>query len=250
MSASQQPAEPVQPSLLTGFPLPEQAPPGPRPARELPVARVCVESPLPQLDRLFDYLVTEELDSAATPGVRVKVRIAGREHIGFLLERRDSSDAGVRLSPLGAVLSPLPVLAPEIAELASAVAERWGGALGDVLRFAVPPRAVKVEAEFAARAGEAGAAAPEPPAAPRADAGWSELNPGSAFLRHVAAGGSPRAVLQTAHGYGPDAWPHTIAAAVAAARSSGRGPSWWCPTGGTSTGCTRRSRQRSPAIRP
>lgn len=226
MSASQQPAEPVQPSLLTGFPLPEQAPPGPRPARELPVARVCVESPLPQLDRPFDYLVTEELDSAAMPGVRVKVRIAGREHVGFLLERRESSDAGVRLAPLGAVLSPLPVLAPEIAELASAVAERWGGALGDVLRFTVPPRAVKVEAEFAAQAGEAEPTpgpSPVPPPAPRRDAGWSELTPGSAFLRHIAAGGSPRAVLQTAHGYGPDAWPHTIAAAVAAVRSSGRG---------------------------
>jgi primosomal protein N' (replication factor Y) len=234
MSASERPTEPVQPSLLTGFPLPEQPPSGPRPAPERPVARVCVESPLPQLDRLFDYLVTEELDTAAVPGVRVKVRIAGREHVGFLLERRDSSDAGVRLAPLGAVLSPLPVLAPEVAELAGAVAERWAGALGDVLRFAVPPRAVKVEAEFAARVAE------EPcPAPPRVDGsdtatgsgpapggsagGWAELTPGGAFLRHLAAGGSPRASLQTAHGYGPDAWPHTIAAAVAAARSSGRG---------------------------
>lgn len=232
MSASQQPADPVQPSLLSGFPLPEQAPPGPRPAPQRPVARVCVESPLPQLDRRFDYLVTEELDGAAVPGVRVKVRIAGREHVGFLLERRDSSDAGVRLAPLGAVLSPLPVLAPEVAELAAAVAERWAGALGDVLRFAVPPRAAKVEAEFAARAAEAPDLAPDPvphpapgpAAAPgRGAGGWARLTHGTAFLRHLAAGGSPRAVLQAAHGYGPEAWPHTIAAAVAAARSSGRG---------------------------
>jgi primosomal protein N' (replication factor Y) len=250
MTASRPPADPVQPSLLTGFPLPEPPPAGPRPAAQLPVARVCVESPLPQLDRLFDYLVTEELDAAAVPGVRVKVRVAGREHLGFLLERRATSDAGVRLAPLGAVLSPLPVLAPEIAELASAVAERWAGALGDVLRFAVPPRAVKVEAEFAAlpaagdvppggpadgparrgESGEPGEAAgmtggtPGPGAgAAEAAAGWAELTAGGAYLRHLAAGGSPRAVLQAVHGYGESAWPRTIAAAVAATRSSGRG---------------------------
>lgn len=238
MTASQQPADPVQPSLLAGFPLAEPAPPGPRPAPHRPVGRVCVESPLPQLDRLFDYLVTEELDGPAVPGVRVKVRIAGREHVGFLLERRETSDAGVRLAPLGAVLSPLPVLAPEIAELARAVAERWAGALGDVLRFAVPPRAVKVEAEFAARAAAASAAPPQgpglaaapvppvppvPPAPRETAAGWGRLRAGGAFLRHLAAGGSPRAVLQAVRGYGPEAWPHTIAAAVAAVRSSGRG---------------------------
>ncbi|BCT76321.1 putative primosomal protein N' [Sinomonas cyclohexanicum] len=243
MTARQPRAEPVQPSLLSGFPAAEPPPSGPRPASSLPVARVCVESPLPQLDRPFDYLVTEELDAAAVPGVRVKVRVAGREHVGFLLERLGSSDSGVRLSPLGAVLSPLPVLAPEIAELARAVAERWAGALGDVLRFAVPPRAARVEAEFAARGDDVAvpaspahdAAQPGdavgPPAAGAKNAagpeqvpgGWDRLHNGAAYLRHLAAGGSPRAVLQAVHGYGPDAWPHTIARAVVAARSSGRG---------------------------
>lgn len=238
MTARQPHAEPVQPSLLSGFPAPEPSPSGPRPASRLPVARVCVESPLPQLDRPFDYLVTEELDAAAEPGVRVKVRVAGREHVGFLLERLDSSDSGVTLSPLVAVLSPLPVLSPEVAGLARAVAERWAGALGDVLRFAVPPRAARVEAEFAARgaAGEApthdDAAPPSAGGSPSADArppvsggsgGWDRLRNGPAYLRHLAAGGSPRAVLQAVRGYGETAWPHTVAAAVAAARSSGRG---------------------------
>ncbi|GHG39822.1 putative primosomal protein N' [Sinomonas cellulolyticus] len=246
MTAGQPHAAPVQPSLLSGFPAAELPPPGPRPAESLPVARVCVESPLPQLDRPFDYLVTEELDAAALPGVRVKVRVAGREHVGFLLERLESSDSGVTLSPLSAVLSPLPVLAPEIAELARAVAERWAGALGDVLRFAVPPRAARVEAEFAGRLRERdergdpdgvahdaawsptavpspGAAPPQGPASPQGPAGWDRLRNGPAFLRHLAAGGSPRAVLQIPQGYGPAAWPHTLAAAVAAARSSGRG---------------------------
>ena len=37
------------------------------------VARVLIDSPLPQLDRLFDYEVPEALAAQAMPGVRVKV---------------------------------------------------------------------------------------------------------------------------------------------------------------------------------
>ncbi|MDF2491484.1 MAG: primosomal protein, partial [Microbacterium sp.] len=43
----------------------------PAPAR--PIARVLLDSPLPQLDRLFDYAVPAALDADAQPGVRVKV---------------------------------------------------------------------------------------------------------------------------------------------------------------------------------
>ena len=38
-----------------------------------PVARVLVDSPLPQLDQLFDYAVPDRLDGAAVAGVRVRV---------------------------------------------------------------------------------------------------------------------------------------------------------------------------------
>ena len=44
------------------------------------VARVLIDSPLPQLDRLFDYAVPPALAGEVSPGVRVKVplRSAGR----------------------------------------------------------------------------------------------------------------------------------------------------------------------------
>jgi primosomal protein N' (replication factor Y) len=44
------------------------------------VARVLIDSPLPQLDRLFDYGIPEALRESAVPGVRVRVplRSAGR----------------------------------------------------------------------------------------------------------------------------------------------------------------------------
>ena len=52
------------------------------------VARVLIDSPLPQLDRLFDYAVPPELAAEAVPGARVRVplRSAGRVVDGYLVE--------------------------------------------------------------------------------------------------------------------------------------------------------------------
>ncbi|KUP96910.1 primosome assembly protein PriA, partial [Thermobifida cellulosilytica TB100] len=126
-----------------------------RPAATRPVARVAVDTPLPHLDRPFDYLVPESLDEAAVPGCRVRVRFNGQTLDGFLLERVDESDFPGRLSYLHRVVSPEPVLTPEIAELARAVADHYAGTLSDVLRLAVPPRHARVEQEDPAAPGRA-----------------------------------------------------------------------------------------------
>ncbi|WP_346534905.1 primosomal protein N' [Micromonospora sp. DPT] len=108
--------------------------------------------PLPHLDRPFDYLVPAELDADAVPGVRVKVRFAGQLVDGWLLDRADDSGHTGRLAYLEKVVSPEPVLAPEIARLARAVADRYAGSLADVLRLAVPPRHARVEKDLRAQA--------------------------------------------------------------------------------------------------
>ncbi|MFF5078778.1 hypothetical protein ACFY36_17125, partial [Actinoplanes sp. NPDC000266] len=118
------------------------------PAETLPVARVCVDVPLPHLDRLFDYLVASTDDEAAKPGVRVKVRFAGQLVSGFLLERAETSPHGGKLAYLEKVVSPEQVLDPEITRLARAIADRYAGNLCDVLRLAVPPRHARVEAQL------------------------------------------------------------------------------------------------------
>ncbi|MCO5985608.1 hypothetical protein NE235_05750 [Actinoallomurus spadix] len=118
-----------------------------RPAETLKVARVAVDVPLPHLDRPFDYLVPADLDEKAVPGCRVRVRFAGQLVDGFLLERAEDTDHDGRLSFLERVISPEPVLTPEIAALAREVADRYAGNLSDVLRLAVPPRHARVEAE-------------------------------------------------------------------------------------------------------
>ncbi|MFG3699306.1 primosomal protein N' [Micromonospora sp. NPDC047620] len=107
--------------------------------------------PLAHLDRPFDYLVPAELDADAVPGTRVKVRFAGQLVDGWLLERADDSGHTGRLAYLEKVVSPEPVLAPEVARLARAVADRYAGSLADVLRLAVPPRHARVEKDVRAR---------------------------------------------------------------------------------------------------
>jgi primosomal protein N' (replication factor Y) len=103
--------------------------------------------PLAHLDRPFDYLVPERLSGTAVPGCRVRVRFAGRLTGGYLLERVSRSDHAGPLAYLERVVSPEPVLAPEIAGLARAVADRYGGTVADVLRLAIPPRHARVENE-------------------------------------------------------------------------------------------------------
>ncbi|MEU4717599.1 primosomal protein N', partial [Micromonospora purpureochromogenes] len=116
--------------------------------------------PLPHLDRPFDYLVPAELDADAVPGVRVKVRFAGQLVDGWLLDRADGSGHTGRLAYLEKVVSPEPVLAPEIARLARAVADRYAGSLADVLRLAVPPRHARVEKDLRAQSPTADADTP------------------------------------------------------------------------------------------
>ncbi|MEP6666977.1 MAG: primosome assembly protein PriA, partial [Nocardioidaceae bacterium] len=60
-------------------------------APERPVARVAVDLPLAHLDRPFDYLVPATLHEQAVPGCRVKIRFAGRDVNGFLLDRSAES---------------------------------------------------------------------------------------------------------------------------------------------------------------
>jgi primosomal protein N' (replication factor Y) len=117
------------------------------------VARVLVDSPLPQLDRLLDYRIPDALEGIA-PGVRVMVplRSAKRMAMAFVVETADDGDFPGPLSDVAALVSPVPVLRPEVWALARAVADRAAGSVSDVLRLAVPPRQVRVEKAWLERA--------------------------------------------------------------------------------------------------
>ena len=110
----------------------------PGPAEVDPVARVCVDVALPHLDRPFDYLVPEPLAATALPGTRVRVRFSGKLVDGWVLERVAASDHTGRIERIAKVVSPDPVLTPEVADLARVVADRLGGSRADVLRGLSP----------------------------------------------------------------------------------------------------------------
>ncbi|MGW0822733.1 primosomal protein N' [Streptomyces sp. NPDC002845] len=202
-------------------------------AKELPVARVLVDKGVLHLDRYFDYAVPEELDAVAQPGVRVRVRFgAGGRNVregrreggslidGFIVERVAESDYAGPLAALAQVVSPEPVLGPELLGLARAVADRYAGSLADVLQLAVPPRHARAEAVEMPPA-------PAPPTAP--DAGsWRRYGRGAEFLGALAAGGAPRAVWTALPGPG---WAEEIGRAVQATLSSGRGALVVVPAG-------------------
>lgn len=179
------------------------------PAPERPVARVVVDSPLPHLDRPFDYLVPARMHEAAMPGVRVRVRFAGKLIDGFLLERVEESDHEGRLTPLERVVSPERVLTPEIAGLARAVADRYAGTLTDVLRLAVPPRHAKAESEAPPPTPPEPSipSAPETPAAPRPVRETSDIPAASppALTAPAAPGGPSETPTETAAPLGPAA---------------------------------------------
>jgi primosomal protein N' (replication factor Y) len=227
--------------------------PGRRPARArrdpgpdaavLPVAQVAVDIPLAHLDRPFDYLVPERLTDQAVPGCRVRVRFAGQLVDGYLLDRAPASEHPGRLARLDRVVSPEPVLSPEIAALAREVADRYAGTMADVLRLAIPPRHARTEQADSAQADSAQAdsaqadsvqadsvqadsvqadSAAAPPARPPAPepGPWARYTAGAAFLAALASGRAPRAVWSALPG---PHWPEEIARAAGTVAAAGRG---------------------------
>ena len=189
--------------------------PGPA-ASVLPIARVAVDIPLAHLDRPFDYLIPERLSDQAVPGCRVRVRFAGQLVDGYLLDRAAESAHQGRLARLERVVSPEPVLSPEIMALAREVADRCAGTLADVLRLAIPPRHARTES--AAVPPVAGGA--DHPAGPPGPGPWARYPDGPAFLDALASRRGPRAVWSALPG---PHWPEEIARAVASAAAAGRG---------------------------
>jgi primosomal protein N' (replication factor Y) len=182
------------------------------PAAVDPVAAVLVDLPLAHLDRPFDYAVPATMAESAVPGARVKVRFAGQDVDAFVLARVAESDHPGRLQTLRRVVSPEPVLSPEVATLVGEVAARYAGTRSDLLRLAVPARHATTE-KAPSPAFPAPTAVPEP-------ARWSAYTGGQQLVEALAAGEPARAVWTAPPG---DDWPALLAEAVLATHHAGRG---------------------------
>jgi primosomal protein N' (replication factor Y) len=187
-----------------------------------PVARVAVDVSLPHLDRPFDYEVPGEMSALAVPGARVRVRFAGKDVAGYVLDRTATSERAGSLKSIRRVVSAEPVLTPDLLRLARAVADRYAGTLADVLRLAIPARHARAEAAVPS------VTEPPSPVAPPTPDALGRYVAGAAYLAALARGESPRAVWAALPGVDPahpdlPRWPAEIAAAVQACLASGRG---------------------------
>ena len=180
------------------------------------VARVIVDVSLPHLDRLFDYAVPDAMAELVRPGVRVRVRFAGRLRDGWVAELSDGSSVPGRLAPLERVTSGEVVLTPPLLRLARAVADHWCGVLPDVLRLAIAPRHGATEK-----------ATPKPRPAPASEVAPAVVLPqvphGAEFLAALAAGEGVRAAWTPVPVHGPAGdWLSGVLEASAATLTSGR----------------------------
>jgi primosomal protein N' (replication factor Y) (superfamily II helicase) len=110
------------------------------------VAKLAIQSGLPQLDRIFDYLIPDSLEASIQVGSRVKVPFGNSKKAldGFVVEISSESEFAGKLSEVQAVVGDRPALRPEIFTLCSQLAERSASSLGELLKIAVPshmPRA-------------------------------------------------------------------------------------------------------------
>lgn len=169
---------------------------------------------LAHLDRPFDYLIDTDQDVDAKPGVRVRVRFSGRLVDGFLLDRVEESDHTGKLGWLDRIVSPEPVLGPELSALCRAVADRYAGTMSDVVRLAIPPRHARTEKE------ETRAPAPLDEHPPIDWSAWAAYPAAESFRNAVTAGDSPRAVWQATAG---EDWPTRLAELAATTAAAGRG---------------------------
>jgi len=116
-----------------------------------PIARVVLDTRLPQLDRLFDYAIEPGVE--LTPGVRVKVPLRSNARFapGYVHSVVDNSEHKGKLAPLAEVVSQAQVMPERLYELCDEVARRCAGSTSDVLRLAIPPRYVRVEKAWLSR---------------------------------------------------------------------------------------------------
>lgn len=185
----------------------------------LPVARVVLDVGLAHLDRPFEYSVPAKVADDAQPGVRVKVRFAGKDVSGYVVERVQEPEHTGKLTPLRRVVSPEPVLTRPVLDACRAVADHYAGPLADVLRLAVPPRHAAAEKALDARP-----VSEEDLPGPGAATAWDRYPAGDALMRRLSGGDDPAASWLAAPTVETDRdWPAALAQAARATLHGGRG---------------------------
>ena len=114
------------------------------------VARVVLDTPLPQLDHILEYAIPEAFRQIDLTGylVSVPLRSGKRFAQAYVIEVADSATFSGKLSSIEAVVSSRPVLLSSTYSLALKLSQRQAGVVSDVLRLIIPQRYVRAEKSF------------------------------------------------------------------------------------------------------
>jgi len=138
------PVRPDQPLFEIEEPAaaPRSATKKPTDADQRPVGRVVRVLPdQPAIDKVFDYLVPDEMVKAISVGTIVRIPLHGRRTGGWVVEDDVVSLTKAKLQPIAKVTGVGPP--PELFELAEWAAWRWAGRAASLLRTASPATAVR-----------------------------------------------------------------------------------------------------------
>ncbi|MBC3185488.1 primosomal protein N' [Corynebacterium sp. zg-331] len=185
------------------------------PAAQKPVARVLPLLGLVHLDRLFDYRVTQEDAEQAQPGVRVRIRFAGRLVDALLIERAEGSTHPGQLRYIERVISPEVVYPEQIRRLVESLCARYAGTRSDLIRAAIPARHAAAESADTHTPWEELGQVQEPDLS-----AWSAYEHGESFVDAVLARRRARVAWQIAPG---DDWAAALAALATKVALSGGG---------------------------
>ena len=128
-----------------------------RPSRERaffnPVARVLVDHGIVHLDHIYDYLVPEELSTAAVVGALVEIEFGHQLTQGIILERSQLAQSAGELKELNKVLSSEIFILPEQCESILELSTGYGCSPWDLISNTIPPFSKTGERLFRSHSG-------------------------------------------------------------------------------------------------
>jgi primosomal protein N' (replication factor Y) len=114
------------------------------------VAKVRFSSPLPQLDKEFDYLVPAHLQEIVSFGHLVEVQFGkgGKSKTGLICDLVEDDSPRENLLPIQSLVTAVSQISHNQLELCKAVALRQAGTVGELISIAVPKRFIRAEDKY------------------------------------------------------------------------------------------------------
>ncbi|MCL6471603.1 MAG: primosomal protein N' [Firmicutes bacterium] len=108
------------------------------------IAKVIVDLPVREVDRIFDYLIPTKLASKIDLGSVVLVPFGRTKQVGYVVGFADTSEVS-ELAPIESVINERPVFDERMIELSRWIAGYYLSTLSEALKLAIPPgRGTKV----------------------------------------------------------------------------------------------------------